>query len=237
MAQIGLNDSNLELINVQNESSLHAAIKNHIFREGDLVEARYKGFIIDLIRDGLLIEIQTKNFGGLRKKIKNLIDSARIRIVHPIVVEKRIVLMDAEENRIIRSRRSPKKGDLWDVFDELIYIHKWFEHINLEIQLLFVKVEERRADDSKGSWRRGGVSIIDAGLDEVIDEKRFIHPFQFIKYFPPLFKEKAFTTADLAKGLKITKNKARKIAYCLRECGIFTITGKKGNAYVYVLKQ
>ncbi len=47
-----------------NEKPLHAAIKKWYRQEGDQMEAPMEWFVVDRVRDGLLIEIQTRGFAS-----------------------------------------------------------------------------------------------------------------------------------------------------------------------------
>ncbi len=58
-------------INVYNEGPLHAAIKAYIAQPGDVFETEVDGYIIDVQRGDLLIEVQTRNFSALRVKLRN----------------------------------------------------------------------------------------------------------------------------------------------------------------------
>ena len=61
--------------------------------------------MIDLVRaDGELVEIQTGGFSPLRSKLDALLDRHRMRIVHPVPAQRRIVRVD--EAGEVLSRRS-----------------------------------------------------------------------------------------------------------------------------------
>jgi len=74
------------------ERPLHASLKRWYARPGDRTEVAVAGYVIDLVRDDLLIEIQTRGFSGMRPKVVSLLDRGhRLRIVHPIAVDRWIV--------------------------------------------------------------------------------------------------------------------------------------------------
>jgi hypothetical protein len=58
-------------INVYNEKSLHAALKKWYTQPGDQLEIRVDGYIIDLVRGDLLVEVQTGSFSPLKRKLFN----------------------------------------------------------------------------------------------------------------------------------------------------------------------
>ncbi|MBN1948729.1 MAG: hypothetical protein JW784_03210, partial [Candidatus Cloacimonetes bacterium] len=70
-------------INIRNESTLHRQIKDWYAQEGDELEVFVAGFITDIRRGDLLIEIQTSGFGALKKKLARLLPEYRMRIIYP----------------------------------------------------------------------------------------------------------------------------------------------------------
>jgi hypothetical protein len=54
-------------IGTLNEGALHAQLKDWYRRRGDRVEQMVDGFVVDLIRGNLLVEIQTGGFTPLRR--------------------------------------------------------------------------------------------------------------------------------------------------------------------------
>jgi len=224
------------MINTFNEKDLHHQIKQYLYKPGDQIEVPYKGFIIDIKRNDLLIEIQTKSLGALKKKLNQLLDINRIRIVHPIIETKEIVVLSSDDS-VLRKRISPKRGDITDVFEELIYIPELFRHMNLELLLLMVSIQEIRKDDGKGSWRRHGISVINAKLKEVHEEHLLVDGIQLLKYLPDQIIHTEFTTKDLSSTMNIKMNRAQKICYCLSKMEIIEPFSKKGNLLVYRKKQ
>ncbi len=74
------------------ETTLHADLKEIYRLEGGQTETWVDGYLIDVVKPDLLIEIQTRNLGALKKKLEDLLDNYPIRLVHPIAKEKFIVL-------------------------------------------------------------------------------------------------------------------------------------------------
>ena len=148
-----------------NEYSLHSAIKNWYSLPGDKFEVRIDGFIVDIVRESLLIEIQTKNFSAIKKKLTKLLENHEVRLVYSIPQQKWIVYV-TESGEIVRRRKSPKKGRLSDLFYELVRTPNLIKEENFSLDVLMIEEEEVRCNDGKGSWRRG-VSIKDRKLMNV----------------------------------------------------------------------
>ena len=78
-------------IGTLNEKPLHASLKKWYAGRGDRFEVSVDGYVIDLVRDDLLIEIQTRNFGAIKRKLVDLTTRHKVRLVYPIAQQKWIV--------------------------------------------------------------------------------------------------------------------------------------------------
>src|ERR1051326_2954643 len=110
----------MSTIGLVNERPLHASLKQWYARPGDRFEVPVDGFVIDIVRDDLLIEIQTRNFSAISRKLSRLTRSYRVRLVYPVVQEKWIVRVGAKNGAV--RRKSPKRGRIEDLFWELVSI-------------------------------------------------------------------------------------------------------------------
>ena len=218
-------------ININNEKSLHSSIKEWYAVPGDRLEVKVDKYIIDLVREDSLIEIQTRNFSAIGNKLRDLVKYNKVMLVHPIAIEKYIVMIEGSE-QVISRRKSPKKGKLTDLFDELVRIPDLMGSDNFILEILMTKEEEIRCKDGKGSWRRKGISIVDRKLLEVTEKITFTEEKDFLRFLPEELPEK-FTNKDLAKTLKITVFKARKITYCFRKMKIIKEVGKVKNELIF----
>ena len=218
-------------ININNEKSLHSSIKQWYAVPGDRLEVKVDKYIIDLVREDSLIEIQTRNFSAIGNKLRDLVKYNKVMLVHPIAVEKYIVTMEDSEE-VISRRKSPKKGKLTDLFDELVRIPDLIGSENFILEILMTKEEEIRCKDGKGSWRRKGISIKDRKLLEVTEKITFKEEKDFLRFLPEELPQ-SFTNKDLAKILKVTVYKARKITYCFRKMKIIKEIGKTKNELIF----
>ena len=165
------------------EHSLHTDIISWYSIEGDKFEVKIDDFVIDLVRDELLIEIQTRNLSAIKKKLAKLLLAHRVRLVYPIAKVKWI-LYQSQQGEITRKRKSPKKGCLFDLFSELVYVADLFNERNFSFVVLFTEDEEIRCNDGKGSWRRRGISIKDRRLLKIYDKVLFKSREDFLSFLP-----------------------------------------------------
>ena len=213
------------------EKPLHAALKRWYAEEGDRVEEPVDGFVIDLVRDGLLIEIQTRGFSSMKRKLARLLDGHAVRVVHPIAVEKWILKLD-ESGEVISRRKSPKRGAAVDLFGELVSFPGLIAHADLTIELLLTREEEVRRFDATKVWRRKGWVVEERRLLEVVDRLVVGSPEDLASFLPSELPSE-FTTADLAAALRRPRRLAQQMTYCLRRLGVIEEVGKNGNAIVY----
>lgn len=212
------------------ERSLHAALKEYLWQPGDEVEVKRGRYIIDIVRQDLLIEIQTRHLYALRPKLRRLLEDHRVRLIHPLPYERWIVREDADGRRLTR-RKSPRHAAAHDIFTELVRIPDLAGHPNLTLEILLIREEQVWRDDGRGSWRRGRWSVIDRRLLDVTASVICVHPADYLALLPPL--PETFTNTDLAKADGWTVNLAAKATYTLREIGLLAGAGKSGRSNLF----
>ena len=213
------------------EYSLHSEIKDWYMVSGDELEVKVEGFIVDIVRGKLLIEIQTGNFSVAKKKLIKLLLNNQVRLVYPIAKQKWIVYM-SRSGEFVRRRKSPKKGKLTDLFYELVHTPSLIKDRNFSLEVLLIEEEEVRCNDGKGSWRRRGVSVKDRKLLNVFDSIVFEDSRDFLEFLPKEL-DGYFTNKVLALKLGISIRLAQKITYCLRKMGVISIADKKSNELIF----
>ena len=217
------------------ENSLHAALKAWYARPEDQLETMVDGYVIDLVRGDLLVEVQTGNFSAIKRKISELLENHPVRLVYPIPYEKWIVRVAADGSTVLGRRKSPKRGRIEEVFRELVRFPHLTLNANFTLEVLLVRKEVVWWDNGRGSWRRKGWSIADQRLVEVISRRLFTGPVDFRVLIPQDLNQ-FFTVHDLARASKLPSNLAGKMAYCLRQMGIIEIIGKRGRGIAYQVR-
>lgn len=213
------------------EYSLHSEIIDWYSVSGDEFEVKMDGFIIDILRDNLLIEIQTRNFSAIKKKLIKLLLNDQVRLVFPIAKLKWIVHI-SKSGEFVRKRRSPKKGKLTDLFYELVHLPHLIGNNNFSLEVLLIEEEELRCHDGKGSWRRRGVSVKDRKLLNVFNRVIFENNRDFLSFLPDDMV-RPFTNRILATKLGVSIRLAQKITYCLRRMDVLSIAGKKKKELLF----
>jgi hypothetical protein len=214
------------------ETTLHRELKHHFGPgSGGSEEVTIAGYRIDAINgSGDLIEVQSGPLGPLRRKLVDLLPSYRIRVVKPIAIRRRVVRRCRTNARESPGRMSPKRQELYDVFEDLIGIASIFPHPNLTIEILATIIEEIRIP--RRSWP--GYVVADRRLAEIVQTISLAQPDDFWQLLPDNWNWRdRFTTHDLARRLQRSVPFAQRIAYCLRLSGAARQVDKSRNSLIY----
>jgi hypothetical protein len=185
--------------------------------------------------DGELVEVQTGGFSPLGPKLDALLDEHRMRIVHPVPAQRRIVRVDAQ-GEILSARKSPLRGGVWDVFDRLVSFPSLLAHPNLVVEVLLCAEDHIRAPEAGRS--RSGRRRRDPGerrLTEVLGSEVLATPADCAALLPPALRDTPFTTRELATAVGCRMILAQRIAYCLRGMDDLADAGKRGRAPLHAV--
>jgi hypothetical protein len=214
------------------ERGLHAALKAWYALPGDQFEVRVEGYVVDLVRGETLIEVQTGSFGAIRDKLLALTQAHRVRLVYPVAVDKWIVHINVETGEIEQRRKSPRRGRITDLFDELVYLPTLIRQPNLSLEVALIQENELRCADGRGSWRRKGVSIVEHELVAVLECVRFETPHDLLRLLPEGLVG-PFTNRELAAAGGLTRRRAQRMTYCLRRLELLSEAGRHGRERLF----
>jgi hypothetical protein len=191
-------------IGLLNEGKLHASLKMWYARPGDRFEVTVEGFVIDIVRDGLLLEIQTGNVGSIKWKLAKLVRSHRMRLIYPIAQEKWITGLAKDDRDRVARRKSPKRGRVEDLFWGIVGIPQLLSNPNLSLEVVMIKEEEARRYVGKRRWRKKGWGIDERRLLEVVGQRRFDQSSDWLAFLPAALE--SFTARDLAEAIGIRRS-------------------------------
>ncbi|WP_304223868.1 hypothetical protein [Gracilinema caldarium] len=235
------------------ESTLHAQLKMMYAGPDGEQEVPVGTYFCDCkAPSGQLVEIQTGSFGPLKNKLRHIGQNHTVKIVHPIIRNRYIETYSADMT-LIRKRRSPKKGSLWDLFKALMHGPELAIHKNITIELVALDILEKRIQDGKGSWRRQGISLSDKSLLHIHDTITLQYPDSYLAFIPFSIEER-FTIRDIYNRFQDEQAMNRKpidaafcspsrelqnyssvqrAVYVLHRMGLIQRVGKKGAFYLY----
>ncbi len=216
------------------ETSLHRALKDHYAADAGSCEVPVGPYRVDAVAGGRLIEIQHGALAAIRDKVATLLAEHRVVVVKPIVARKTLVKQSCRGGEVVGRRLSPKRGRPIDLFDDLVHFLSVFPHRRLTMEVPLVEIEEYRypGHGRRRRWRTNDYQIEDQRLVALGDVLRFRRAADLATLIDCPLPD-AFHTSHLAEGLAVTRWEAQRIAYCLRETGVFRQVGKRGNALLY----
>jgi len=215
------------------ETTLHRQLKERFGAPGEgRLEVALGGFRIDAVdRERRLVEVQSGALGPLRGKLARLLAEHQVRVVKPVVLERRIVRRARLKAPDLSARRSPKRGAVIDVFDDLVGLVSIFPHPNLMIDVLSVAIDEIRVPRRRK--RSPGYKVVDRQLRSLLGSS-VLRDADDLWSLLPADVESPFTTIDLAEMLSRSIDFAQRVAYCLRLSGAARVVGKVGNRRIYM---
>ena len=219
------------------ETTLHRQLKEHYAAEGAAVEQRVGRYRIDVVAGRELIEIQLGSLSAIRDKIAALVQRHRVRLVKPIIARKLLVKQHRAGGRVVSRRNSPKRGELLDLFEELVHFTRVFPHPRLTLEVLLVEIEEwRYPGHGRRRWRRDSDhQVEDQRLVAIEAVERFRTAADLCRLLPKKLP-RPFHTGHLADSLDKERWIAQRMAYCLRHIGAIQSVGKERGAWLYEVK-
>ena len=216
------------------ETSLHKQLKELYASSAEQIETQLGSYRIDVHAGDELIEIQHGSLAAIRPKIRKLLQQHRVRVVKPIVAQKWLVRQEKKDGKVLGRRKSPKRGKLIEIFDELIYFRDLFPHQRLTLEVLMVDMEEWRYPGHGRRRRRRERDhvVADQRLLEVREKYELVQAAD-LKKLLKVRLPRTFHTGHIAEKLEISRWLAQRVAYCFRHAGTARQVGKAGNALLY----
>ena len=219
-------------IGTYKEKKLHIMLKRYFEEDSVYHEVPVNGYIADILHDGVITEIETSGFTGLKPKLAAYLPDYKVRLVCPLVYVKYLSWIDPDTGEITSRKKSPKKQTAYHALFEMVRILPYVKHENLTILIPYLEVDEYRLlngwsrDRKKGSERFERIPTDIFGIEELTTDA------DYAKYIPESCNEN-FALAEFASAAHVTKRDASGILHVFMERGLLERTGKKGNAYLY----
>ena len=214
------------------EKTVHAVLKKYLEPTEEYHEIKIDKFYADIATPDGIIEIQTRNFNALRKKLNTFLDLGPVTIVYPIPFTKWLIWLDEETGEISKKRKSPRQGDIYMVLPELYKIKDFLLHPNLKLRLLLINMEETRLLNGWSKDRKKGSTRFDRIPTALIDDMQILNKMDY-QYLVPSSLTGEFTAKDFQKASHLSPKNASYALQVLRYTGAVRQTGMKGRAYVY----
>lgn len=218
------------------EQSQHAILKNYYCPNPSSQEINIGPFVADIADETGITEIQTRNFGSMRKKLDFFLKNYPVRLVYPRASIKWLVQINPETGEILSRRRSPKKDGMLELFRELYSIQSLLWDANFSITIPLMECEEYRIakPDAKPFHKKyENYKLLPLSL---LGESVISCPQDLLNLLPETLPPQ-FTSADLKKYAKTTDRLSFYTISVLRSLGLIEQIGKKGRAFLYQISE
>ncbi len=219
-------------IGTYKEKKLHIILKRYFEEDTTYHEVPVNGYIADICRDGVITEIETSGFSGLKPKLEAYLSEYKVRLVCPLAYAKYISWIDPDSGEISSRKKSPKKTTAYHAIFEMVRILPYVKDKNLTILAPLLEIDEYRLLNGWSKDKKRGSDRYERIPTELFDITVFSADADFIRYIPDNCGE-SFALADFAKNAHIDVREANGVVRVLMERGLLQRVGKRGNAYLY----
>lgn len=217
------------------EKTLHAVLKHYYEPDASRHEQRIGRFVADIVKTDEIIEIQTRAFDRLRKKLPVFLSYSDVTVIYPVAATKWLVWLDPETGETTKRRRSPKIASPQDIFYELYKLRPLLEHPGLHFKVLMLELEEYRLLDGWNKSKKRGSTRFERIPLSVIGEFRLDSQEDYDRLVPDSLPPQ-FTSSDYARATGMSHKNAGTALLLLHSIGRLLRVGKKGNAFIYERK-
>lgn len=222
-------------IGTLSEKTVHSVLKNY-YEINDLYhEIKIDGYVADICNGDEIIEIQTRSFDRLRKKLSVFLDRYPVTIVYPIPYVKWIRWINPQTGEISAPRKSPKKGSPYSIFPELYKIKNYLNMPNLRFKIVLINMEEYRYLDGWSKDKKKGSTRCDRIPIDLVEEVNIYDPNDYKLLIPESLGEE-FTSSDYKKASGLSMGASTIAVNILNYVGSIRRVGKKGRSYLYTRK-
>lgn len=215
------------------EKGVHNTLKHYYEPDTDCHEIPVGGYVADIVGENGIIEIQSASFGKLREKLRCFLSAARVTVVWPCVVNKRIIRVDTETGEMISERRSTVHRGEYDIFRELWSLREFICDPRLTICIAQLEADEYRpAEEKKGRRRKGANNGIERYPTMLAGELVLSCAEDYLRFVPSGLPEE-YNSKIFAKAAGVHLPIAQNALLVLSTLGVVERCGKQGNSYIY----
>lgn len=219
-------------IGTLSEKTLHAVLKYYFEPMKQYHEIKIGNFFADISNNGGIIEIQSRSFDAMRKKLEIFLPLGEVLVVYPVPQTKWLCWIDTQTGEVTSKRKSPKKGLTYDILPELYRIKNLLLHENLRFCIVLLDVLEYRNLDGWSRDKKKGSSRHERIPTEILDEVYINCPSDYRKLVPENMPTE-FTSKDFKKAARLSPRGCGYGLNVLTNIGAIERIGKKGNAFIY----
>lgn len=214
------------------EKTLHAILKDYFQEDRSFQEFTIDGYVADVVSEGEIIEIQSKDLYRLAPKISTLIVENHVTVVYPIALTKTIFWMNPQTGECLSQRKSSKRGRTIDILPELYGLRQFLLNEKFRVCVMLLDVNEYRVLDGYGKDKKKRATKLDRYPTALMDEFYLEKAEDYQRFLPICLPEK-FSTSEFRIAAKCDMYTAQRSLNILSKIGLLQVIGKKGRQNLY----
>ncbi len=214
------------------EKTLHKILKFYFEPHEHNHETKVGGYVADIVGETGIVEIQTRQFSKMRKKLEAFLPVCDVTVVYPVAQVKYLCWLDGETGEVSNKRKSPRQGRPYEIFDELYSIKYLLKEPKLHFCIVMLGMEECRNLNGWGKDKKRGSSRFDRVPTQIFEEILIGGTEDYHKLIPDDLPEE-FSTKDFKKHGGLSQKGAQTALNVLHYVEAVTKIGKKGNLILY----
>lgn len=221
------------------EKTLHGVLKYYYEPDPERHEVAVGDYVADIVGENGVIEIQTRSLAPIRAKLMGLAELCRVTVVHPVIVSKRITVIDAGTGEAVSSRMSPKHGSVYSEVRSIYPVRELLADGSVALRLPLLTADELRLTGVRTNRRkkqrgRAGEYISDLRPTGIAGEIVLSEPSDYAALLPEGLPE-VFGSQEFAAAARTDIQSARMTLNLLTATGQVLRSGRDGKRLIFRL--
>jgi hypothetical protein len=218
-------------IGTQQERWIHQAIKYYLSDDPMTHEIAMDGYVVDVLLDGEIYEVQTGAVWKLTKKLVHYLPHYPVHVVIPLIYKKTTITLN-EYGIKLSERKSPRVAKLQHIALIIEPLFSLLNNPNLSVMVVMIEVDEYRRKSE----------LVDRKLwtERIPKGTPIIHTFHRrddYKLFLPETLPNQFTRTDYQTHVRLSSSAAMAMMRLLTSVGLLEQVGKQGRYHLYQRRQ
>ncbi len=219
-------------IGTLSEKTTHLVLKHFLEENTCFHEVPLGDFVADIYDGDRIIEIQSRGFGKLKRKLSVFLDVAPVTVIFPISVKNTIFWISPETGELKETRKSGKHGRAEDIFAELIFIREYLTHPGLSFRLMFFETGDYRLLDGYGADKKKHSSKYDRVPEVWLGDYTLADLQDYVNLIPSSLPDE-FTSGDLSRAARLPSDLSSCAMNVLSNVGAIRRIGSRERFYLY----
>lgn len=214
------------------EKAMHAALKYYFEPNDQFHEVKIANYFADVANAKGILEVQTASFGNLRPKLEVFLESWPVEVVYPVAQVKYVNWVDPQTGEVTSTRKSPKRGSVYDICKELVYVKPFLQHPRLSFTVALLEVDEFKLLNGWGADKKYRASRQERIPKQLFGTVRLGGAEGYGALLPPDLPS-PFSSKDYKAATRLSPQVSSRAMNVLKYLQAIVPVGKKGNLILY----